>query len=272
MLDLPDDLWVVGTAVPLNRWLFAMYNKLLPAKANCRALYNLARKSGNGVELGDATERISEAALHFGDFLLDWDSKLGLSRDMSLATAFPTSSKDAEKSTSRYGNQFVANLNKYGKLSGLLFALKLINYRQSKKSTYIHLTEPGWRFARIENPVLDHETIDGTRRFSENEIDFLLDHIASKVPAEHSAYVAILSRVLDGTNTPDSIDAELQATLSEKDKDRVSMSFLVSQRSGAVSRMSDLDLIRRIRKGVTVTYEATARGADFLAKYNINEE
>lgn len=272
LMQLPDDLWVRGTDVPLNRWLFAMYNKLLPAKANCRALCSLAESSGNGVELETATGKIAHEALLLGDYLLTWDSKLGLNRDSSLATAFPTSTRDVDKSVGRYGNQFVANLNKYGKLTGLLFALKLINYRRTKGNTFIHLTEPGWRFARMENPVLDGDDLSDSMRFSDNEIDFLLEHIAKCVPAEDSAYRAILKLVQDDVNTPDAIDQELQSTVSDEDKERVSVSYLVSQRSGAVSRMSDLDLIRRVRNGVAITYEATPRGANYLASYGLNED
>lgn len=272
LMQLPDDLWVKGVNVPLNRWLFAMYNKLLPAKANCRALCSLSESSGNGVELETATGEIAHEALLLGDYLLTWDSRLGLNRDSSLATAFPNSTRDMDKSVGRYGNQFVANLNKYGKLSGLLFALKLINYRRTKGSTFIHLTEPGWRFARMANPVLDGADLSGSKRFSDNEIDFLLDHIANCVPAEDSAYQAILKLVQDGVNTPDAIDQELQSTVSDEDKERVSSSYLVSQRSGAVSRMSDLDLIRRLRNGVAITYEATPRGTNYLASYCYNEE
>lgn len=272
LMVLPDDVWVKGVDVPLNRWLFAMYNKLLPAKANCRALCSLAESSGNGIELEAATETIAREALQLGDYLLAWDSKLGLNRDSSLATAFPTSTKDLEKSLSRYGNQFVANLNKYEKLSGLLFALKLINYRRIKGSTFIHLTEPGWRFASMENPVLDGGDLSDCKRFSDNEIDFLLEHIANCVPAEDFAYRAILKLVHDEVNTPDAIDQELQSTVSEEHKERVSDSYLVSQRSGAVSRMSDLDLIHRVRNGVAITYEATSRGANYLASYGSNQE
>ena len=272
LMQLPDDLWVKGVDVPLNRWLFAMYNKLLPAKANCRALCNLAESSGNGVELETAIGKIANEALLLGDYLLTWDSKLSLNRDSSLATAFPTSTRDVDKSVSRYGNQFVANLNKYGKLSGLLFALKLINYRRIKGSTLIHLTEPGWRFARMENPVLDGADLCGSMRFSDNEMDFLLEHIANCVPAEDSAYREILRLVQDEVNTPDAIDQVLQSTVSDEDKERVSSSYLVSQRSGAVSRMSDLDLIRRVRNGVAITYEATPRGANYLASYGLNED
>ncbi len=271
LMQLPDDLWVKGVNVPLNRWLFAMYNKLLPAKANCRALVSLAESSGNGVELETAIGEIANEALLLGDYLLTWDSKLGLNRDSSLATAFPTSTRDVDKSVSRYGNQFVANLNKYGKLSGLLFALKLINYRRIKGSTLIHLTEPGWRFARMENPVLDGADLSGSMRFSDNEMDFLLEHIANCVPAEDTAYREILRLVQDEVNTPDAIDQVLQSTVSDEDKERVSSSYLVSQRSGAVSRMSDLDLIRRVRNGVAITYEATPRGANYLAIYGLNE-
>lgn len=272
LMQLPDDRWVMGVNVPLNRWIFAMYNKLLPAKANCRALNNLGKASDNGIPLEFAIEKISQEAVLLGDYLINSDLKLSLNRDLSLATAFPSSTRDVDKSMSRYGNQFVANLNKYGKLSGLLFSLKLINYRRIKKNTFIHLTEPGWRFARMENPVLDVVDLNDIKRFSDDEVDFLLEHISKSVPAEDAAYRAILKLVQVDVNSPDAIDKSLQSLIPQKDKVGLSESYLISQRSGAVSRMSDLDLIRRVRNGVAITYEITSRGVKYLDSNKFNED
>src|SRR5205823_5217839 len=39
--SLPTDEWQNGQEIPLNRWIFGQYNKLLPAKASCRALAHM---------------------------------------------------------------------------------------------------------------------------------------------------------------------------------------------------------------------------------------
>ena len=35
--ELPDDIWAIGHEIPTSRWVFGQYNRLLPAKASCRA-------------------------------------------------------------------------------------------------------------------------------------------------------------------------------------------------------------------------------------------
>ena len=56
-------------AFTLDRWLFGQYNKLLPVKANCRALLRIAANYPDGVPLEDAAPQIAEAAALLGDYL-----------------------------------------------------------------------------------------------------------------------------------------------------------------------------------------------------------
>jgi hypothetical protein len=84
------------------------------------------------------------------------------------------------------------------------------------------------------------------------------------VPVEVFAYRVILGAVSDGQTSPDQIDTAMKAYLDGQRADTLSQSFLASQRSGAVSRMSDLGLIERRRDGVRVSYTATEDGLAFL--------
>ena len=70
----------------------------------------------------------------------------------------------------------------------------------------------------------------------------------------------------NGQISPEQIDAALKSYLDEDRAGDLSQSFLASQRSGAVSRMSDLGLIERRREGVRVSYAATADGQAFLTQ------
>lgn len=103
-----------------------------------------------------------------------------------------------------------------------------------------------------------------TEKFSTEEREFLVHHIATAVPAEAFAYRSILEAVKAGHNTPEKLDAALKAYVSPDRAEDLSQSFLSSQRSGAVSRMSDLDLIGRQRDGTRVTYAVTDEGRAFL--------
>lgn len=262
LASLPSDVWTEGQEVPLDRWLFGQYNKLLPAKANCRALANLLNDKPEGVTVDEAASKIAEEAAILGNFLRYHDKRNGIGRDDALSTAFPSIGDNTKKSRLRYANHFVASVNAQGQISGLLIDLKLINYRHGK-NTYLLLTKAGWQFAAIRNPVLDGRQEVPTQKFSQEEKTFLLDHIAHFVPAENFSYRRILAAIAKGANTPDKLDASLGVYISNETKRGLSKSFLSSQRSGAISRMADLELVTRVRDGVRVSYSITETGEQY---------
>ena len=258
----PGDVWTVRQEVPLERWIFGQYNKLLPTKASCRALCHLLAGESKGVRLGYAASKIAEEALTLGSFLAHHDKENGTKRDSALSIAFPSSDRDAEKSRIRYANQFVAGASKQGQVSGLLIDLKLINHT-GEKDPRLKLTEAGWNFIKLWNPVLDGDTPGTTQKFTTEERSFLLDHISSSVPAEDFAYRTILTAVNEGARTPRQLDTVLGKYVSHNADQSLTRSFLASQRSGAVSRMADLELITRERDGVKVAYVVTDLGTRY---------
>ncbi len=265
LADLPADMWAPGQDVPLDRWVLGQQNRLLPAKVNARALIRLFLESPKGVPIGPTAERVAADAAVLGDYLTALDEARKVSRDDALATAFPTTAEDADKGRVRYANQFVVYQNGRGELSGLMVDLKLINIVFHRKERLIVPTRVAWEFARLQNPILDGP--DGEpEKFSPEERSLLLRHIASSVPAEAFAYRAILEAVQAGNNSPDKIDAALKTYVTKDRAEKLSQSFLASQRSGAVSRMSDLRLIERQREGVRVSYALTKEGRAFLAQ------
>lgn len=263
LAPLPDDIWAKGQEVPLDRWLFGQYNKLLPAKASCRALAHLLTDYPQGILLSEAAAEISHEAALLGDFLRNYDMQNGLGRDDALSTGFPSSGLNTEKSRLRYAGQFVGSVNQNGQVSGLLIGLKLVNY-SSEKNSCLFLTEAGWRFAIAKNPILDNAVQKSKDRFSNAEVSFLINHIKENVPAEDFAYRAVLSAINDGANNPNTLDEELRRYVSHDRVNDFRNSFLSSQRSGAVSRMTDLGLVSRVRTGVRVSYVLTERGQNYM--------
>ncbi len=150
--------------------------------------------------------------------------------------------------------------------------LKLINVVTRRKEGRIVPTHTGWHFATLENPVLDQTEKNGSVKFSDAERCFLIAHILRDVPAESFAYRVILEMVKEGADTPDKIDAALTTFVSKDRADELSESFLASQRSGAISRMSDLGLVERHRQGVRVIYGITNDGEQFLSRYAASEK
>lgn len=265
LADLPPDMWLPGQPVPLDRWMLGQQNRLLPAKANIRAIFHLFIENKKGLPISETANRIATSALALGDYLAALDAVRTAGRDDALATAFPTTGEGADKGCVRYANQFVVYQNSRGELSGLMVDLKLINVVRRRKERLIVPTQVAWEFATLANSVLDRHGEGAAERFSAEERALLIRHIAASVPVEAFAYRAILQAVRDGDDTPDTMDGALKkAYVAEDRAEALSQSFLASQRSGAVSRMSDLGLIERQRTGVRVSYAMTDAGLAFL--------
>jgi hypothetical protein len=271
LADLPGDMWAAGQAVPLDRWVLGQQNRLLPAKVNARALIRLFLESPKGLPISETAERIAAEAAALGDYLSALDKTRKATRDDALATAFPTTAEDADKGRSRYANQFVVYKNSRGELSGLMVDLKLMNVVDQRKERLIVPTQMAWEFAQLPNPVLDAGVAGNAEKFTPAERSLLLRHIASSVPVEAFAYRAVLDAVRNGNDTPDKMDAALKTYVTEDRAEKLSQSFLASQRSGAVSRMADLGLIERLREGVRVQYTATEEGLALLNQLSSNQ-
>jgi hypothetical protein len=254
-----------GKIFTLDRWLFGQYNKLLPAKASCRALAHMASTYEKGIPLAVAGSEIARDASELGDWLISRDYQNKVGRDDALSTAFPRSGPESEKSRVRYANQFVGSINFHGQLSGLLSDYRLAALATADPPELL-LTTHGLAFAKLSNPVIDGTQREMTRKFSSEENSFLMDLIRQFVPAEDFAFRTLIKAVLDGADTPDKL-GEALLSLTPSDSNRsLSNSFLASQRSGALSRMADIGLIMRVRQGVRVTYAITDLGRNYVQK------
>ncbi len=266
--QLPNDAFVSGMEITADRWIFGQHNKLLPVKANVRALLNLLRTATklSSVELEEASRQIANEASRLGDVLRRSDLNFKRSRDESIALAFPSSEpSNSDKSRLRYASQFVGSVSREGRMTGLLIDLKLVNIDRHKPPR-IRLTEPGLRFAELPNPILDAEAAIQQERFSPEEIDFMLHHIQDHLPVEQFAFSATLAAITDGSNTPEMLDSALKKFLPDRKDKPFTLAFLTTQRAGVISRMADLGLVTRTRSGPNVTYVATERAKQFLVK------
>ena len=250
----------------VEHWMFGQYNRLLPAKATCRALANISAEGGDRRSLEKIAMDIANEAAKLGSYLSAFDEKRNFGRDDAIAVAFPKSTAASEfKSVQRFANQFVGSANKEGQLLGLPVALKLIG-RNPDFPDSVGLTEAGWQFGMMPNPILDALSPRNTEKFSDEEISFLLGHILTSVPVEAFAYRAILNEITCGVLTPDDLDAAL-SKLSGAQK-KMEKSFVSTQRSGAICRMADLGLVGRSRSGTRVSYVLPPRGKEFLRQTN----
>lgn len=263
----PSDIFTNGESVPVERWIFGQYNRLLPAKASCRAIANLQQQHPDGLDLDATASQIAREARLLGVVLERKDAARESDRDERLATAFPLPTNE-EKGIARFANQFVGAINSHGQLSGLPASLKLIGRADSKKRRVL-LTEAGWNFAVLKNPCIDSHLDDPAQRLSLEEKKFLCDHIKRDIPQEASAFDTIIKLIEEGHTTPDALDNALKERISAGFD--ASPSFVATQRTGAISRMTDLGLVDRRRDGVRVTYVLTKQGSKFSSNGGIRE-
>lgn len=275
LFQIPSGAVANGIAVPvpenntpetrftLDRWLFGQINRLLPLKANCRALARVVADFPGGIPVEETFYRIGTEALSLGDYLADHDARHQLDRDSQLATAFPRGGPEADKSLLRYVNLFLGSITAQGKFSGMLQAYRMAVLLPGQPFR-IQLTEPALRFAALANPVLDASQIDPRQKFSREEIIFLLEHIRRYVPEEAFAFRTLIQAIAEGATTPDRIEIALRHLVPDEVARIRTSSFLVSQRSGALSRMADLGLVERQRAGVRVIYRITPQAESFM--------
>ena len=174
-----------------------------------------------------------------------------------ISVGFPT---EDEKSKERFVSQFVGSM-KNKTPSGALFDMGFANMPVflGFSTEEIYFTPFGWKFAMLENPVID-ET-DGWEDggvFSKKEVDFLLEHFKQNVPAEWEFMVSIAQMISGGINDATKMNAEL---ISKRDWNRSKASVY---RTGVLARMQELGLVDREKSGVEVTFVLTESGKDKL--------
>lgn len=247
----------------IDRWLFGQYNKLLPLKVNCRGLASIISRSSGDILLDVAAKEITNAAVRFREYLVSLDFENKSKRGDMLSIAFPTGHADIDKSKLRYSSQFIGSVAGANKISGLLFEYKFANI-VSFKPNKILLTQAGWDFALLANPILDDMQNNKYDKFSIYEKEFLIRHIKGNIPVERFTFNEIIKDIIDGAISPEKLDEALYKMMRQNDDRSFSRSFLSSQRSGAMSRMVDIGLIERNWSGKCVTYSVTEYGQKFL--------
>lgn len=261
-----------GRDTPPKDWLFGQLNRFLPAKATCRALLNVQQEQPKGILVSEASSKIAFAACRLGDYLREVDRRLGHNREFALAAAFPSTEYHGAESRIRFGNQFVGTLRQ-GQLTGLPAGLKLLGHDREKDPRLL-LTRAGAQFALLENPILDDITSGKRDKLSDAEVRFLLDHIRQHVAEEASAYAAIIDGIKDRANTPERLDEYLcrrfqlrvVGKADPKKPEEITKTFLSTQRTGVISRMADLTLLWREKKGLNVSYVVSHPGECFRSE------
>ena len=247
------------------------YNRFFPVKYVLRVIlaYSFARIHeliGTGDEMYGVIDRFSlgelrDSALIHAEyakkFMVSVDKKSGNPRNLGseITVGFPDST---EKSRERFVAQFVGSKRK-NEITGALVEMGLINMPKfiSNRLDEIHLTPVGLKFALMRNPIIDdsmkgwRDYIESGRRFSDDEIGLILNHLETNVNGEWRGMELIISGIHAGKNRPKMLDEVMKAGYELTDTQASQL------RNGIVSRMEELMLISRVKEGREVKYELT---------------
>ena len=260
-----------------NGPLSGYYNRIFPVKFVLRVLAALSLIGTHEISTGDLIwddneEQIPleklrsnalQHALYAREYLTGLDKPNKLKNTGSeIAVGFPESS---EKAKERFVAQFVGSKRKK-QLSGALIDMGFANL--PKFLTFamdeVHFTPAGWQFMMLPNPLMDTglegwlEYAKTGKRFSEQEIAFLLGHFKQNLPNEWEHVKNIAKAISNGKNRPKMLDQQLMEIYDWESSNASQM------RNGAVSRMEELTLLTREKQGREVTYLLTKLGRKLL--------
>ena len=251
----------IGNALRHN-YLPGFSNRLFPAKPIVRVLGNLLEESGSEyIALDELQEKSAEIARELGKAIQRKDKTMGRKRGTIISAGLPVGRED--KAKSRFKNQFVGFIGK-GRLEGETPTLRFLEIVKDGNSDLAGITDSGLKFAALPNPILDKQ--DYAVPFSEEEVAFLLDHIATQLPGEAKLMRLILKSVRDGVATPDEMTGKVESWRRHDYEHQWTKNEVIAMRVGVISRMSELGLLGRQKDGVKVTYVLTERGENYLGR------
>lgn len=249
--------------------LWGQYNRIFPVKLTLRVLANELRNQavhatsqvdGSGeewVSMDRFADEVSDLAREYGLKISQVDKNESRGRGEKLSAALPIGD-DAQKSKKRFKSHFVGYAEQNGNLAGAAPKLRLVNIPEDSRAI-MGITEPGLKFAELWNPLLDGG-VSSDRSLAEDEVTFYLEHVRESLPSEFKAMQFTAEAIAAGDNRPDSLSSRI-ASLNEEWSEAQSSTV----RSGLVSRMSELGLVKRERVGQRrIEYKLSKKGTESL--------
>ena len=231
-----------------SKFLWGHYNRLFPTKITLRVLANLL-KDQEKVDLTSLQEKAAYVATEVGIYLKRIDRKTRRKRWEALSVALPNNHRNVG-AVSRFKLQFVGYVTKQSVLHGMPVALRFMNIirRGYDQEAVVGITEAGIEFAKLVNPVIDSNSIEGT--LSDEEVAFYISHIRSNQPYEMNMIKAVIEAIENGQRTYD----EVKNQVSKLDRNW-STTVLSTMCTGILSRMRELRILEMQREGLRSHYK-----------------
>ena len=245
----------------VSQIFWAQYYRFLPLKIASLVLFKMAHE--RPVPLVDYARTSVTVATRVYQRLRALDTKLKLPPGGRLSTSFP---KPREKSQARFEDQFlISRRSRNGLLDGFLARAKFANLVEVDGELCVGLTRAGAEFVKLPNPVIANDSAP-SRSLSEQEVNFLVDHLREKVPLEYNHMLAFLDALAGGADSRTTLDATMKGFYNAvlKGADRMTNEHVSSMRAGVQSRLQEMGFVASRRDGRNASCTITAKGMDLL--------
>lgn len=236
--------------------IWGQVNRLLPLKAACRWIAFAASKEGHWPQMAFAAEHLASDTAVLGSALERADVQNGRKREEMMGTGLPR--KGNLQSSDRFFSQFVGRMTRTGlTYPGVIgqYGLALVS------SDCVQLTEWGYDFACIENPILDGNLRVAVTTLTEDERSFLVRQLWERVPAEKQDFITILRKISEGNSRPDLLMLQTRSDFPSK----WSAVALRTHIYGIVARLVELGLVTKSWEGRSVEYKIADSARQLLA-------
>jgi len=233
--------------------LWGMNNRIAPVKFSLRILASLLNENNSSwVAYHEVQNHIENVAPRIKDYLDELDELFNRKRGEKLSVAFPS---DDRNSIKRFLNQYLGSISKKTKSpGGLLHDLCFISLREKNDGRIeIGLTEYGWKFCELMSPLLDIAVGKANyieNPLSEDELRFLVNHLAKCRPGELEFLRQVAKLVKSGINSPPPLTDSVENYLKDIGYEPLTKAVVTTMRVGAISKLTELGVVSiDIKKG-----------------------
>lgn len=247
-IDPPAELaFAQPPAVGTDVRIWGQVNRLLPIKFAARWVAARAVADKQWSSIDDILQQAAVDAAILGSALEQADAAADRNRDELLATGLPLAGNSA--SADRFLSQYIARVTRTAVHPGAIVQYGFASLHRRR----VVLTNAGFEFAMIRNPVIDGDLAQTTRTLNGEEREFFIERAVPFLHTELTDYSLVLSFVADGHDTPNDLLDLLGKNLPAGWSDAQVRTHV----TGVVARMVDLGLLRRQWQGRHVQYEIT---------------
>ncbi len=236
-------------------WISGFVNRLLPVKVAARSLLELQRTRDVTVDL--LRETAAENASRLAKRLAGIEEG-GVGRDETLLTGLPARDP-LFRAKRRFADHFVVRSGGSSDAHGALVELGLAGLHAVGDSL-IGLTAAGQEFASLPNPLLDVGSMRKPARalpaLSRQEQQAYIHNVLLVVPRERRAAQVLLEALCRDAQSVPELDAIADRLLGR----RFGRTGARGQKTAALGRLRDLDLVSRESTRTGVYFHATDEG------------